>query len=328
MIRNMLSASLSLAFATFSVIALSSAMIMAPNALAQDSEETAKDQAVQEESAAQPTFKLLRDDETAASDLAADEVADAWTPKLEKGTLDVSLSIGFLNLNTTLLQYDQIIYKYTTESTFWGDVELKGQSAFAPTIRIGYNITGWLAVEGWTGMSVSEYTSNVENRRSRKNEPGAPIVENPPLGEFDAEKRSLITLQAGANLTIYPLDIIGDREGRLHPFITGGAGSMWYSANSNYVKDMASAVDVNLGLGLLFLADSNVSVRLEAVAHRNELDWTPADYFMELNEGTTQVPLDEFPELPNGSIDQKPVTEFESNIVNALYLSIGLQVSF
>jgi len=333
MIRNTLSASQSLAFALICVLAMSSHFLLVENVLAQAAEESSEDAAQgnknqEAESDAQRSFKLIRDDETAANKLAADDEVEAWLPKLESGTLDISLSIGFLNLNTTLLQHDQIIYKYTTESTFWGDVDLKGKSAFSPTLRLGYNLTGWLAFEGWAGMSVSEYNTRIVNRHSRKNEPDAPIVDDPPLGEFDAETRSLVTLQTGLNVVVYPLDIFSDRTGRFHPYVTAGAGNMWYSMNSNYVKELASSADINVGLGLIFLADRNVSIRVEILTHRNEFEWTPSDYFVELDEGTTLVPLDEFPQLPDGTIDQKPVTEFESNVMNLLQFTIGAQVSF
>ena len=331
MIRNTLSAFQKMALALICLFAISLSVLMPYSALAQDQAsepETSDSEASDSETTDRPTFKLLRDDETAAADLAAADDVDAWIPALRKGTIDISLGVGFLNLDTTLLQHDQIIYKYTTETTSWGDVEFKGEKAFSPTMRIGYNFTGWLAIEGWMSMSVSKYESIITNRHSRKNEPNAPIVDDPPLGEFDAEKRSLITLQTGLNALIYPFDIVGDRSGRLHPYVTGGAGNMWYSMNSNYVKDMTSSVDLNAGLGLLFLADRNISLRLELLIRKNDIEWTPADYFAELNEGTTLVPLDEFPVSDDGSIDQKPVTKYESNAMSLIHFSIGVQGSF
>ena len=274
------------------------------------------------------TFKLLRGD-AAARDLdLAEEAAAVWDPVIRAGDVEVSLAVGFMSMNTTLLQHDQMIYKYNTEATFWGDVELKGESAFAPILRIGYGVTKWLGLESWFGVGISEYSSNITNSRSRKNEPDAPVVENPPLGEFDAERRSLITLQAGLNATIYPLAIVGDGTGRLHPYLTGGVGNMWYSMNSNYTKDMASAKDLNFGGGLRLLADKNISVRLEVLMHRNTLQWTPADYFMELNEGTTLVPLNEYPVQPDGSVSERPIKEFADNTMSLLQWSIGVQGSF
>ena len=105
------------------------------------------------------TFKLLRDDDATASDIdLTEEEVEAWIPGLKPGTVEVSLGVGFLGLDTTLLQHDQIIYKYNTESTFWGDVEMTGGSAFAPTLRLGYHVNKWFGVEGWE-WKVEEFYS-------------------------------------------------------------------------------------------------------------------------------------------------------------------------
>ncbi len=274
-------------------------------------------------------FKLLRDGATAADDLdLAEEEENAWEPGLKKNAVEVSLGIGFLNLNKTLLQHDQIIYKYNTDSTFWGDVKIQGESAFAPTLRIGYGITNWLGIEGWSGVSISEYTSTISNTFSRKNESPPPVpVPNPPLGEFDAEARSLITLQTGINAVVYPLAIGGDGSGRWHPYLTGGVGNIWYDMNSNYTAGSASALDLNFGGGLRLLADRAISVRFEVLMHRNELQWTPADYFLELNDGTTLIPLNEYP-IVDGVLSERRVTEFTPSTLSLLQWSIGVQGSF
>jgi hypothetical protein len=262
------------------------------------------------------TFKLLRDDEVRARDLdLADEAVEVWTPALPVGDVEVSLGVGFMGLSTTLLQHDQMIYKYNTESTFWGDVELVGESSFAPTIRIGYSPRAWFAFEGWSGVSISQYTSTITNRHSRKN-------------EFDAETRSLITLQAGLNAVVYPLSINGDASGRWHPYLTAGVGNMWYNMNSNFVKGTNSAIDLNVGGGLRLLSDRNISLRLEVVLHRNELEWTPAAEFKQLNEGTTRVPLNEYPTAVDGSISARPIEAFAPNTMNLLQWTLGVQGAF
>ena len=310
---------------TLSALCLLAFVMACTAVLAQDPTEEAETKPEQNSG---KTFKLLRGD-AAARDLdLAEEEAAVWDPVIRAGDIEISLAVGFLSMNTTLLQHDQMIYKYNTEATFWGDVELKGESAFAPTLRLGYGLTNWFGLESWFGVGISEYTSTISNTHSRKNEPGAPVVDNPPLGEFDAEARSLITLQAGLNATIYPLAIGGDGTGRLHPYLTGGVGNMWYSMNSNYTKDMASAMDLNFGGGLRLLADKNISVRIEVLMHRNTLEWTPADYFMELNEGTTLVPLNEYPVQDDGSIAEQPIEKFADNAINLLQWSIGVQGSF
>lgn len=274
--------------------------------------------------AQEQVFRLQRDSATAASELEFDDEMQAWKPRIDQGTIEVSFALGFLNLNTTLLQADQIIYNYTQEYTYFGDVEITGESAFNPVLRMGFNWSRWFALEGIGGMSFSDYTSTIENRKRQKNEPNAPIEEDPPLGEYDAEARSLLTGQAGVNAVIYPFNISERVITRFHPYVTLGVEYMWYSMNSNYTGETAGSWGGNLGAGIRLLADENISVRFEVLYHRNDLQWTPAEYFTELNEGTLQIPLEEWPE--GGS--RQEVTEYDSNPMNLLNWSIGVQGSF
>jgi hypothetical protein len=276
------------------------------------------------------SFKLLRDSSSAEAELALEEEEiEKWVQGLNVGPVEVSFAFGFLDLNTVLWEHEQIIYKYNTDATFCGDVQIKGESAFNPVLRVGYNLTRWFALEGIGGLSISEYTSTIENRFSRENKPDAPVQPDPDLGEFDPENRSLITLQASLNAVIYPLAITGDGQGRMHPFLTGGAGNMWYDMNSNYTDSPASSPDFNFGGGLRILADRNISIRFEVLMHVNEVEFTPGQWFTELNEGTTQVPINEYPITDDeGAFEERRVTKYSSQSLSLLNWSIGVQGSF
>ncbi len=274
------------------------------------------------------SFRLGRDDKgTGGADDIEDKPVEVWVPGLHKGDIEVVLGIGFMDLGATILEHDQIIYKFNTDATFWGDVQLNGQSAFAPTLRLGYHLTNGLGIEGWSGISLSEYTSTIVNRHMRLNKPDATIIDNPALTEFDSEHRSLLTIQTGINAVLYPLDM-SDPTGRWHPFVTAGVGNIWYSMNSNYTNSAASSLDLNFGGGLRFLADKNISLRLDVVMHHNTLQWTPTDHFLVLNQGTTFVPLNEYSRQPDGSTTETPVESFGSQAMNLLQWSLGFQGSF
>lgn len=274
------------------------------------------------------TFRLQRDSSTAEAELelADDETSfHRWVPTIKQGTFEVSFALGFLNLNQTLLQHDQIIYKYTQEDTYFGDVKLVGTSAFNPVLRLGGNISRWFALEGIGGLAFGEYSSEITNRKMQKNEAGAPIIYDPPLGEFDAEQRSLLTGQLSLNAVIYPFNISKERISIWQPYLTGGIGMFWYSMNSNYVDDVASSPDFNFGAGLRILADRNISVRFEVLLHMHELDWNdPPVYFTEQDEGTVLVPLEEWPEGES----RRPVTEYATETLSLFNWSIGVQGSF
>ncbi len=306
-------------------------MITVANPLiAQDTEpQTPTPQETAPEGQPQKSFQLLRDSSSAERELDfEDEEAELWVPGIRSGTIEVSFGFGFLDFNKVMWKHDQIIYKYTTDATSWGDVQIKGESAFNPIFRLGYNLTQWFALEGIGGVAITEYNSTITNRRTRENKPDAPIIDNPGLGEFDAEKRSLLTLQASLNAVIYPLAIGGDATGKLHPFLTAGAGKMWYDMNSNYFDGASGATDFNFGGGVRLLADKNISVRFEVIAHFNEIEFTPSPYFTTLDEGTVVVPLNEYPRKADGSVDERLVTEYESQSLSLLNWSIGIQGSF
>lgn len=277
----------------------------------------------------EPTFKLLRDSAQPLDGDDGDEEEEIWVPGIHAGTIEFSFSLGSLGLNSTLLKHEQMIYKYNEEDTYWGDYEIKGQSAFQPVARLGYNVKPWLSIEAIGSFSFSDYTSSVDNIFYRSNDtseeyrPGYPAT----LGEFDLEKRSLFTANAGVNAVIYFRNLDGNRGGRFHPFVTGGVSNMWYSMNSNFVDEAATAMDFNIGGGLRLLADRKVSVRLEAVFHFNSLEWTPAQYYTERDDDTVQVPLYEFP-VVNEQTLQVPIESFESNSIGALAVSLGVQGSF
>ncbi len=269
-------------------------------------------------------FRLQRDSESAAKELDFEAEALKWKPNVDQGTIEVSLSLGSIGLSKTLFEHEQIIYKYTQENTYFGDVSIQGKTAFNPVMRLGVNVSRWFAVEGQGGVSFSEYTSTIVNRKSQKNEPNAPVIPDPPLGEYDAEQRSMFTGQAGVNAVVYPLNISRRIVSRWQPYVTAGVERFWFAMNSNYTDNSASSWGENFGGGLRILADENVSIRLELLFHKNSLQWTPSKDFTSLNEGTLGIPLEEWP--TDGS--RRPVTEYSTQDLLLMNFSIGVQGTF
>jgi hypothetical protein len=289
-------------------------------------------------------FKLLHESATAARDLEVDEEVEKWVPGIRAGKIDLSMSLGFMNLSGTLLEHEQMIYRYTTDSTYWGDVSVKAQTAFNPVLRVGYTLKPWLALEGFAGVSFSEYTTTVSDRYVRKNSNDA-IAEsfNPmadgslepeeaqKLEETDQrawEERSLITLHGGVGVVVYPLNFRNEGGGRWHPYLTGQFGATTFDMNSNFTSGTAGSSDVGFGGGLRLLAERNVSLRLEATLHMNSIEFSPAEYFIETNAGSTRVPLMEYPRNEGGAFTERPVTGFEKEDLNYLVWSIGFQGAF
>lgn len=289
-------------------------------------------------------FKLLHESATAARDLEVDEEVEAWVPGIRAGKVDLSMSLGFMNLSGTLLEHEQMIYRYTTDSTYWGDVSVKAQTAFNPVLRIGYTLKPWLALEGFAGVSFSEYTSTVSNRYVRKNSADATAEPFEPLADGSLEpdeaqdqeeadrraweERSLITLHGGVGVVVYPLNFRNEGSGRWHPYLTGQFGATTYDMNSNYTAGTAGSSDLAFGGGLRLLAERNVSLRVEATLHANSIEFAPSEYFIETNAGSTLVPLMEYPRIEGAGFVERPVRAFGSQDLSYLVWSVGFQGSF
>ena len=266
-------------------------------------------------------------DTTAQARAQAREAAKpSWTPGLRQGRLEASLSLGYLNLGTPLLSNsERMIYRVTTANVYFGDVVLQGDSAFNPVLRLGYGLKRWFTVEGLFGISVSEYKANITRTVSLSTDPeNDERIEGVPLGEFDAEQRSCVTLNSGLNALIYPLDIRSDGSGRLHPFLLGGIGRTFYSLNSNYTLGGTSAWTLTGGAGLRYVADDLISIRIEALYNRSRIRFDPAETWLELNEGTLLIPIYQLPD--EGSITS--VTEFKTQDIGALSWAIGFTATF
>ncbi len=273
--------------------------------------------------APEKTFNLSHTEIDTTRQQGAAEVAPHSEPQIVPGELEASLTLGYLNLNTTLLSHSQIIYKVTDERTYWGDVKLIGESAFNPILRLNYNLKPWFALEGRLNFSVSEYQATISNRYSRENAEGATPIPNPELGEFDAEHRSVLTYGVGISGLVYPFNIAGSRISRWQPYVTGNVDRIRFDLNSNYVDGASGEMVLGFGGGLRFVADEMVSIRLEATYQTTDLQLEPARNFEVLEEGTRPIPVYEYPE----GWPQR-VTSFASHKISGMAWSLGFVASF
>ncbi len=275
------------------------------------------------------SFPLSRDGaETDEDSETAIEELEIWTPQIKQGDFAVSLMVGYLDLNKTILSHDQIIYKWIREEVLWGDVDMKGTTSFNTSVRAGYNVTQWLCIEGLGGFSVGDCSTTAENRGGRSNEiNSSPYATEPALGEFDLENRSLLTIQAGLNAVVYPLNFTGDAEGRFHPYVSGSVGRMWFSMNSNYSDEPTADMSYTLGGGMRFLVDKVVSIRFEMNMNRTTVTFDPRENFEEFEEGTLLIPLEEYPFIDD-ALQVTRVKEFGSQSNTFIGYSLGVQITF
>lgn len=267
-------------------------------------------------------------EEQQAAQVAEEVQQVEYEPIIDERTLEASVTLGFWLLDKTLLQHDNIIYKYTDEDTYFGDVAIKGQSAFNPQVRLNYNLFPWFSLEPVFGVSVSEYTATVGRPRSLSNQAvgggDVSLEDVEGIGEYDAENRSIITLSTGLNAVFYPHDYGNFAKGRWHPYVQGGFTRTWLSINSDYTGDSASAWDVNGGGGIRLVADRLISIRLEVLFHHMTVDFVPKDSFRVLDEGETRIPVYEYIE----GIGPRVVSDYTSQTLNTMSWALGFTANF
>lgn len=250
-------------------------------------------------------------------------VLEKWEPRIEPGKFEASLMLGYLGLSKTLLQHDQMIYKATSELFYYGDVTLKGESAFTPFLHLGYNVNEFLAVEAQFGMSFSEYNSTITNPAAVNPEGGTPVVVE-EIGEFDPEHRSVLGVFTTVNAVVYPLSFRNEGRGRWHPYLTAGVGGAQYDLDSNYTDEAATSFNTTFGAGIRLIADDMISLRFEVVQMFHDIEFTPAEWFDSRDDDTVKVPVYEF--APSGTYTE--VESFESQSLGSLAWSLGITASF
>ncbi len=272
------------------------------------------------------TFNLLVGEEAEA--VAEDEEeatgeVEKREPGIYAGEWHTALTLGYFGLDKTFLQHERLIYRATDESFFYGDIELNGTSAFNPILRLGHNLTSWLALETQLGLTFSDYEASLTDPFEVDPEGGTP---NPVLevGEFDLEQRSALVAVANINAIWYPLNMDGDGRGRVHPFLTGGVGTAIYNLDSNYVDESASSVNVNFGGGIRVIADDVISLRAEVLYQVHSIEFTPAEFFDERDDGTVRIPVFEFTD----SGEYERARDFASETLGGLTWQLGFQVVF
>jgi opacity protein-like surface antigen len=268
-------------------------------------------------------FNLIVDADTTAD--IDEDLADEprFEPAIESGQWDLTLTLGYFLMGKTLLQHENIIYKATAEDYFYGDVELKAQSAFNPMLRLGYTLTPWLTLELAGGLTFAEYDATISNAMAVNPEGGEPGPVD-EVGEFDPEHRSMVVATGNVMGLWYPLNMDGDGRGRWHPYLTGGAGVALYNIDSNYTDSSATSTNLTFGGGLKLIADDLVTIRAEVLYHIHTMEFSPAENFDSQDAGTVNTPVYEFDNAGNYT----EVESYGSETLGGLTWQIGFGVNF
>jgi len=280
--------------------------------------------ALDQPEAEEKVFNLIVGADDAEAEEDQVEAGPRWEPQIEPGRWNLSLTLGYQIASGTYLTHENLIYRVDIEDFYYGDVEIKAESAFNPVFRVNYNLTSWFALETSLGIAFSEYLANVTNPYSVDRVTQQDPIAVETMGEFDRENRSVIQTVANLNGMLFPLNLDGDGRGRWHPYVTGGVGYASYSLDSDYTDSASSSINLNLGLGVLLIADDIITVRAEIAYLVNDIEIEPGDVFQERDAGTVKIPVYEFTDFGRAS----EVESFGSNTLGSFTWQIGAQLGF
>jgi hypothetical protein len=257
----------------------------------------------------------------------AQEVVEAprHVPAVERGQWDLTLTLGYFNMEKTLLDYENLIYLATDEHFYYGDIALKNQTGFNPVLRLSYNLTSWFALEAQSGATFAEYQGSITDPyRINFNVAGAVPEQLEAPGEFDPERRSALIWINNLNGIWYPLNMDGDGRGRFHPYLIGGVGTVLYNIDSNYTDDSATSVNFNAGFGFRLIADRLISLRAEVVYQYHQIKFEPAEFFDVRDQETVTVPVYAFTE--GGAFER--ATDFGKRSLGGIAIQVGFAAHF
>lgn len=311
------------AFVFAGIAILLAPVLFGSTTLAQDAPRD-RDMSASEDPSDEKVFNLIIGGDDAEEIVEEEEDQPRFEPRIEPGEFALTLTLGYFGLSGDLLEHSNLIYKATDDEYFFGDIKLKADAAFNPILRLGYDVTSWLGLEGQLGMTFVEYNADITNPRSVDPvNPGNPedVAE---MGDFDAEHRSAVISISNVNALIYPLSFNNDGSGRWHPYLTGGVGYAYYSLDSDYIEGGSGALSFNGGFGMKLIGDDLISLRIEALYQIHTIDFEPGEVFRERDAGTVITGVLEFDNTGHAS----QVEDYASNSLGGLTWQMGFTVGF
>lgn len=269
-------------------------------------------------------FNLIVGREISETDEQEIAVVPPFIPAIEPGKLDLTFTLGYFNMGRTLFRHNRIIYKTTNEHLYFGNVKMKNETGFSPTLRLGYTLLPWLALEAQTGVTFSEFRATITEAHKINPLLGPGSLETAELAQYDRETRSTLIWINNLNAIWYPLNMGGGGRGRTHPYLIGGAGYAVYEMDSAYTDTRAGSANLSGGLGLLFIADKQIRIRAELVYQRHQIQFTPAEFFDERDQETVREPVYVFDELGN----PQPVASYSKRTLGGLSMQLGFTALF
>ncbi len=234
---------------------------------------------------------------------------------------ELSFQIGFMNLAQTLFRADQIVVKWNSKGKIFGDMEVKGQSAFSPQLRIARN-WGHLGWQQTFGLTLTDFAQSVSNSKERSVSGNQGDV---VLLETDLERGSLAMWYHDTALVYNVLT-----KGRVIPYLMGGVGGQYWYVDSSYINDTPPILAYNIGAGIRIVGDDLFSVTVEVrdyfskVQHRSGAIFRPG--VVDPQDDTRQI------DIPLSVLDaqgqEQPFSGFQKESLSSLWYSIGVVATF
>lgn len=187
---------------------------------------------------------------------------------IEPGVWELGLQIGYIDLSAKLMEASGIIVDLeNAQEAIFADMELDGDSGFAPLIRINRNLGTHLSFVNSIGFTIGDYTQKVTGSQEKWKSP----VSTNTLTPTEIETGSYFMWRHEHGFAYYPRG-----RGMVQPFLTAGVGTNHFSINSKYIGGTAGNLAFSYGAGLRIVADDLFSITLEVRNYNTKIQYEVA----------------------------------------------------
>lgn len=231
-----------------------------------------------------------------------------FEPGVEAGVWEISVQVGYLNLDKILVQSPNVVVDVENPSdAIFAPMELRGELSFSPQLKVNRTFGNNFAVENSFGFAIGDFQQSVGSDQTAWTLAGS--VSTNTLTEQEIEAGSYFMWFHEHSLVYYPRG-----EGRIQPYLGLGIGTQHYAVDSAYIEGNASSLAFSYGAGVRVVADDLYSFRVEVRNYHSAIQYEVAEQFRpdQVNltgDGIVGFPVAELRELANLSDAERATAE-------------------
>jgi len=272
---------------------------------------------------------------------------------VEPSVWEISMQIGYLNLDQVLLSANGIVVDVENPSdVIFASMDLRGELSFSPHIRVNRTFGNHFAIENTFGFAIGNFQQSVSDDQVKWtfNEQ----ISNNTLTEQEIEAGSYFMWLHEHSVAYYPRG-----EGRIQPYLTAGIGSQHLYVDSDYIDGGSTSLGISYGGGLRVVGDDLYSFRIEVRNYHSTVSFDtneqfrpdqvnltgdgivgfPVSHLRELASLTPeerataerlweQLELDQIQDIDQQLLVPMPIESYEDQSLASLWVSLGFVAAF